>query len=692
VSSAPTASPTIIPPRTSPWPWVGLGLFFTTVVVALVFVSENGESIAAQLSFVVAFSVFGFVGALIASRDRGNVIGQMLLGAALAVACSFVSGELLTWMLRAGQEGPVPVVLGYANNFGWLLGFPIMLFLIPVLFPDGRVPSRRWRSFVWVVVVFMVLVSIGFVFGQQTLSGSDDSVSILNPLYIDVVGRLTVADSMFGVLFPVLFGLSILSLVLRYRRSSGVVRQQFKWVVFGLLVTLAGLLAGYLFTDPVLNGLVGGLAFLAFPIAIGVAVMRFRLYDLDVVVKKTVVYAALALFATLVYLALVVLLGAWVGRGNSLLTMVAAIVVALTFQPMRARITRVADRLVYGRRATPYEVLSEFGERLGETYAADDVLQRMARVLGEGVGADRATVWLRVGKDVRPVATWTPEGAAPATQDDHRVEVEHRGESLGALSVAMPVNDPIDPARVRLVSDLAAQAGLVLSNVRLTEELRARLDDLKAAQKRLVAAQDLERRRLERNIHDGAQQQLVALQLRQRLTEQLVDQDPTKAKEMLAQLQEDTGQALDDLRDLARGIYPPLLADKGLVAALEAQARKVPSPVEVRGDGVGRYPQETEAATYFSALEAMQNVVKYAEASRILVRLWAEDGALRFEVVDDGRGFDPEGSGYGTGLQGIADRLGALDGTLTVMSAPGAGTTIAGSIPGTPLPVAEEVP
>jgi signal transduction histidine kinase len=547
------------------------------------------------------------------------------------------------------------------------------------LFPDGHLPSPRWRPFVWVVLALTAVVSVSFVFGQATLAGSDPSLTVSNPFYSRAVGSLPSLDPVVGLSFPILFGLAIASLILRFRRSSGIVRQQIRWVVYGLLVALAGILLGYVFQSGLANGIVTGIAFLAFPVSIGIAVLRFRLYDLDVVIRKTVVYGALALFATVVYLAVVVVLGAWLGRGNSLLTMVAAVAVAVTFQPVRARAARVADRLVYGRRATPYEVLAEFGERVGETYAADDVLPRMARVLSEAVGAERATVWLRVSDEMRPVARWGELGLE--RPDDHRVEVDHRGEMLGALSVAMPANDPIDPARERLVADLAAQAGLVLSNVRLTEELRARLEDLKAAQKRLVTAQDQERRRLERNIHDGAQQQLVALGVRLRLAQSLATKDGSRTAAMLEQLRSETQSALDDLRDLARGIYPPLLADKGLVAALEAQARKAPVPVAVRADGMGRYPQEVEAAVYFSCLEAMQNVAKYARASRVDVSLADGNGRLRFEVTDDGLGFDPSSTGYGTGLQGIADRLAALDGTVEVRSTPGDGTSVLGEIP-----------
>ena len=422
-------------------------------------------------------------------------------------------------------------------------------------------------------------------------------------------------------------------------------------------------------------------AYSAVPLSIGIAILKYRLYDIDIVIRKALVFATLAVFFTAIYALVVGGIGALVGsRSTPQLSFVAAALVAIGFQPALARARRFADRVVYGKRSTPYEVLAALGERLGETYAADDVLPRIARVLGEGVGAIRARVWLRVGDELRPVAMW-PGDSAAGGDDDYTVEVRHQGDLLGALSVAMPASDPMDPAKERLVGDLAGQAGLVLRNVRLTEDLRARLFDLKAAQKRLVAAQDDERRRLERNIHDGAQQQLVALAVKLRLADALLERDPDGVHRLLDQLHTETNQALEDLRDLARGIYPPLLADKGLVAALEGQARKAAFPVEVRADGIGRYPQEIEAATYFSCLEALQNVAKYAQASRAIVTLSDGDGRLRFEVADDGGGFDPGLTPYGTGLQGIADRLAALDGTFSVESSSDAGTRVMGAVP-----------
>ncbi|MET1011432.1 MAG: histidine kinase, partial [Actinomycetota bacterium] len=259
--------------------------------------------------------------------------------------------------------------------------------------------------------------------------------------------------------------------------------------------------------------------------------------------------------------------------------------------------------------------------------------------------------------------------------------VRHRGELLGALSIEKRPGESLVATEEKLVRDLAAQAGLVMRNAGLTEDLLDTIEQLRTSRQRLVSAQDEERRRLERNLHDGAQQQLVALAVKLRLAEQVAERDHAKVKELLAGLQSDAGDALENLRDLARGIYPPLLADKGLAAALESQARKSTIAIAIEADGVGRYPQEAEAAVYFSCLEALQNVAKYASASRATISLSDWDGRLRFAVKDDGVGFDQSETSYGTGLQGIADRLAALDGIAEVKSVPGGGTTVSGSVP-----------
>jgi signal transduction histidine kinase len=678
--------------RPARWPWVLLVLFALAAIAGLPLSAVNATGVVDDVPFVVAFGAFGLVGALITSRDRRNRIGILFLWMSLAAGAGFVCGEAATYLFDHGnRDGFAVTTTAMVSEAMWIVGILPTLALLPLLFPDGALPSRRWRPILWLLVGALAFVFLGFVLGSSTLSGSADHVRVPNPAFVSALSGLS--DLVEGFFFWTFLGVlaaAVTSLVLRFRRSRGLERQQIKWfalaVVFLVVaMTVSEILYAFGIESVFLDIFLIAPAFLSLPAAAGIAVLRYRLYDLDVVVRKTVLYGLLVAVATAVYVVVVVGVGTVVGRDSPFLTMVAAVVLALGFQPARTRLAHVANRIVYGRRATPYEVLTEFSERVGDAYAAEDVLPRMAQILGEGTGAEVARVWLRQRHELRQAASWPSgsEASAPMPLEgdaivpigsETAIEVRDRGELLGALTVRMPASDPIRPAKERLVRDLAAQAGLVLRNVRLVEDLRS-------SRQRLVAAQDEERRRLERNIHDGAQQQLVALAVKARLAKQLTERDPAKAAEMLAQIESETQTALEDLRDLARGIYPPLLADRGLVAALESQSRKASLPISVEANGVGRYPPDVEATIYFCTLEALQNVAKYAAADRTVIRLARANGSLSFEVEDDGRGFDPDAVASGSGLQGMADRLAAVGGSLEIRSAPGRGTTVAGRVP-----------
>jgi signal transduction histidine kinase len=494
-----------------------------------------------------------------------------------------------------------------------------------------------------------------------------------------------------GIVTLVLSLISVAILIVRFRGSRGEERQQLRWLAavaaLSLLVFAIALVTS---SNPQNTSFVSDAAFFVFvlsiafgvPGAIAIALLRYRLWDLDVVVRKTVVAAiVVVLITTLALLALTFVGAAFVGpvSDSSPSLLLAGVAVGLAFWPLRKLAKRISDRVVYGGRATPYDVLTEFSDRMSETYSTDDVLPRMAAIVAAGTRAERVGIWLLVGREMQPAASWPPrlvdENTPAATAlGEGSFEVRHQGELLGAITVSMPAADPTNPSKEKLIHDLAAQAGLVLRNVRLIEELRA-------SRRRIVTTQDERAKALERNIHDGAQQQLVALAVKLRLAEGFARADPERTASMLSDLQAEANDALENLRDLARGIYPPLLADRGLPAALEAQARKSPVPVDVQARGVDRYPQEIESAVYFSCLEALQNIAKYADASSASVELATEDGHLTFRVTDDGRGFDATTRTYGTGLQGMADRLDSIGGTLEVNSSPGRGTTVAGRIP-----------
>jgi signal transduction histidine kinase len=682
-----TASTTSRPSR---WPWIILAAAAAFAATGLVFVSLNGYSLVGDATNFTAFMGMGVVGALSLSRAPDNRIGWLLLWVAITVGAAFTTGEASIY--AAAHGWPAVGWLAWPGNVLWTLGLFPLLILLPLLFPDGRLPSPRWLWLAWAGLGISLLAFVSIGFGEATFDVGDAGrqVRVANPLHVPVVEALAPVDT---VIWPALLGLfvaAVTSMFIRFRRSSGVERQQLKWFAFAALVLMtyfvaSGILEAFGISEGPWGEVLSGLAFLGIPVAVGISILQYRLWDLDVVVRKAVVAGLLVVLAIIVYAGAVALFAVIAaGRETTGSLFVIALALGIAFRPVMRVARRFADRLVYGKRATPYEVLTEFSDRMRTSFATEDILPRMAQVLGEGTGAEVARIWLRVGSEFRPEASWPADTSAAALihhgEDPLEVpgeavtEVRDRGELLGALSVRMPASDPMSPPKEKLVQDLAAQAGLVLRNVRLVEDLRA-------SRQRLVAAQDEERRRLERNIHDGAQQQLVALAVKARLARQLTDRDPAKAAEILGQIEAETQSALEDLRDLARGIYPPLLADRGLVAALEAQSRKGPVPVSVEAGAVGRYPADVEATVYFCALEALQNVAKYAGTDRTVIRLSQSNGSLSFEVVDQGRGFDPNVVATGSGLQGMADRLAAVGGSLEVRSSPGRGTTVAGRVP-----------
>jgi signal transduction histidine kinase len=627
-------------------------------------------------------------GSVIVSRQPRNVAGWVFLGLGFLVVLEGMSQIMIFAALRAHADIPLVPVWAVAGEYAV---FPMVLLpLLWLLFPDGRPPSARWR---WVVRGFLIAAGIAFVSYAITPGPLNNFVDFgvlyMNPLALPI--PFTVAATITGIGGMLALALAIATIFGvrgRFKRATGEERQQLRWLVS--VTSLAGAMFAVIFgtgvvldlffhvsdsrVADVLFGLMAAVIVIGVPAAYLIAILRYHLWDLDVVIRKALIFAFVAGALTLVSIGVVAAIPALV-VGSGLTTwerglFIVGVVIGTLFGPLRRLARRLADRIVYHTRATPYEVLTEFGGRVGETYATDDVLPRMAQVLARGAGATSARVLLAVGSERREAASFGDANGSP----DLLVPVVHQGEELGALEVTMPANDPLDPSREKLVHDLAAQAGPVLRNVRLIEDLRA-------SRQRLVAAQDEERRKIERNLHDGAQQELVALAVQLKLLEQMAGRDPDRDKQLAAKLGSQANAALEDLRDLARGIYPPLLADQGLAAALEAQSRKAAVPTEVSTDGVTRYPREIESTVYFCVLEALNNVAKYADATSARITLAQHGGHLTFEVHDDGGGFDVADARGGTGLQGMADRLDAVGGSLTVVSSPGHGSTVGGRVP-----------
>jgi len=681
--------------RALAWTLWGFG---TVAVVASIVVGLAG-GLPSQLSAVsqgLAFGSFGFVGLVVALRQPKNPIGWIYIGVWSGVGLVFgIAGTYAGWAEVRGSALPGATLAGWLANWAWVPIFTVLLTYPFLLFPDGHRPSPRWRPVGWAIAIATVVWSAAFAFEQHDYTdqlGHPATNPYTSPAFAPFfdVARLIVSFIVIGLL-----GATVASLVVRYRRSRGVEREQIRWLMFAGVITVAWFMLPLDHGNGGVADSIQGFVLMLIPISIGIAILQYRLYDIDVVIRKTLVVGVLAVFIGGVYVAIVVGLGSF--ADSPALRIAATALVAVAFQPVRDRANRWANRLVYGTRATPYEVLARFGDRVGETYASDDVLPRVARVIAEGTAAASAEVWLRLGDELRLTAAWPGASVhAPLALGDGPLPIEadrvaavrHHGELLGAIAVHKRASEPLTHGEAELVDRLADQAGLILANARLTADLEARLDqiaiqaaELRASRQRIVTAQDEERRRLERNIHDGAQQHLVALAVKLRLAKTAVAADPARGRTMLDELGGEIDDALDTLRGLALGIYPPLLEEQGIAPALAAQYVRSGLPVRMDADATGRYPIEIEAAVYFAALEALQNAAKYANAGEIAIAIQPADGELRFSVRDDGVGFDPARTGHGSGLAGIRDRLAVFGGDATVESAPGKGTVVRGRVP-----------
>ncbi|HEX2850631.1 MAG TPA: GAF domain-containing sensor histidine kinase [Acidimicrobiales bacterium] len=415
-------------------------------------------------------------------------------------------------------------------------------------------------------------------------------------------------------------------------------------------------------------------------------------------------------------------------RGLVPYSILAGTLAVIAYPPVRSRLVDYVAFLARGVRRPPEEVVRTFGDRANRGGPLEELLFELATSLRHAMGLRRVEVWTRAGRRFERVvstpdegteglvlreeeiaaltrvpvagsawlALWVPSLAGRHQPGQVRVAPARQSGSLLGLVIAerAPEDEPFSDDDDVALTELGRRLGVVLHNRQLDATLQETLDDLRrtneelrASRARLVAASDAERRRIERDLHDGAQQHLVALAVNLRLVHDLLGDDHDTAEKMLDQLIADVRETIQELRNLAHGIYPPLLMEGGLDPALRAAAARSPLDVEVDAGGAGRHATATEAAVYFCCLEALQNAAKHAPGSHVDIRAWTEGGELRFEVADDGPGFDPAAAHGGQGFQNMSDRIGAIGGVLTWDSAPGKGTRVRGRVPGlSPVP------
>ena len=517
----------------------------------------------------------------------------------------------------------------------------------------------------------------------------------------------------------------------RYRRASPLEQRSLQW--FGLSIAVAAevcivILALHVIADWPSSISATNISTTAI-IALGTGASASRRLSarVDRALTYAVSFTGLTSMVLVSYVIVVLSFGRSLSDGErSLLvaSMGAAGLAALAYPVARARLEVAANRLVYGERVAPDDAVRKFGTRLTRAVPMDELLLQLCESLRKTMRLHSAEVWtgsdgvyevaasaphrsrapLHVSPKAVPVTAragvsggtwieiWLPELAEGRVAGNLRVApLAHGGELLGLVVCERSGDgDPFTRDGDTTLTELSRQVALALHNVNLDSALQASLDELRhknielhESRARIVAAGDAERRRLERNLHDGAQQHLVALAVKVRLARDAVEDDPADAMSLLDELRTDLQDAIAELRALAHGIFPPLLVSGGLVHALPAAASRATLPATVECVDLERYEPELEAAVYFCCVEAMQNASKHAgEGAKIALRVWQDNGELCFTVSDDGAGFDSAGSaGKGHGFINMADRLGAMQGSLDVWSALGQGTRISGRVP-----------
>src|SRR5215210_6096654 len=663
---------------------------------------------------------FPTVGALIASRLPANPIGWIFCGVgllytaqrfaqayadyALLVNFAFPGGEYMVWFSGlVNFRGPV------------IAGIFVML-----LFPDGNLPSRRWRIVAWTAVCGAVLSELHAAFYPQDIGTS--AYSVMNPfgwvggIWVGVIGvGLTTyefldASGFIGETLLLTSSLAgICSLALRLHRARGDERQQLKWFLYAALpaalcfsyVLLSFIVFDFtmfvfgtplkLMVDDYSDSVVGAfilqvilyvavISLLVVPVFTYIAIVRYHLYDIDVVINRTLVYGALTSCVVGIYVLAIVALGAlFQAQGNIAVSLLATGLVAVLFQPIRSRLQRGVNRLMYGERDDPYVVISRLGRRLEAALAPDTVLPTLVETIAQALKLPYAAILLKEGEGFRTTAAYGSPRGEPET-----LPLVYQREELGRLVLSpRSPGEGFSDADRRLLEDLARQAEVAVHAVRLTT-------DLQHSRERLVATREEERRRLRRDLHDGLGAQLAGLNVQAGTLRRLIPHDPDAADEVVVELREELRGAIADIRRLVYDLRPPALDDLGLTEALRRLAERYSSEgeqlrvsVEARED-LPTLPAAVEVAVYRITQEALTNVVRHARAHSCVVRLAVNDN-VALEIVDDGVGI-PEERSAGVGLSSMRERAAELGGSCVVQSIPKGGTQVLVRLPLPTLP------
>jgi two-component system NarL family sensor kinase len=626
------------------------------------------------ISLILGPVTAALMGGLVAVRRPGQPMGTLLCGYGLvgaACAAAFAYARAAVVHFPGSLPGSVP--MAWVTSWDYVPAFTLQLLVFPLVFPDGRLVSRRWRPVLWAAVAFVPLSVIGNAFVAQPLGG----------WFADRPNPYGVQGPLFSVIFNAAnaWGLAVavaaaVGVALRWRRGGHVVRQQLKWFLATVPVSVAVAVVVQYFPDALVLGLVlGGMVSLLLAVAVGLAVLRYRLYEIDILLNRAVLYGSLSAVVAAVYLA-VVAVSRWIFgvHGGLAVQVLATVVAATALWPLRGRVQRQVDRLFYGDRGAPNDALTRLGRRVEEAADTESALDSVVRTIADSLRLPYAAVELRLGDGWRPTAAY---GAAPSQVVAFPL-ISQR-ETVGRLLVGTRApGEQLGSDDERLLADLARQAGPAAHAVALRQALDASRADL-------VTMREEERRRLRRDLHDGLGPTLAGLTLGLDTARTLSPGQPD-LHELLGRLKAETQRAVTDVRRIVYGLRPPALDELGLagslreeIGRLRCQAPELAVHLTAPGNGLADLPAAVEVACYRIVTEALTNVARHAQATRCVVRIHLDRG-LDVEVRDDGVGL-PEGWRTGVGIASMRERVAELGGDLVIEPCRPRGTRIAARLP-----------